>query len=272
MPVPMPRTYEELQHIASQLFGHDGCMRLYHQGSSLIYHPTQLSKVCDGDFVLVSRIDHRPHTPQDSPKVFASTFQSSFRRHPCQPQKRGVGFDQDSCLADRMKIGTMQSMSRYAADFIQHPASPRQPFKPPSALRLSDEPTGVSTYSREFHLPPHANDKPCVDRMQLQQTSILMASPRCKIETGTLYSASFKRSPMSPREAIPPVYSATSVKPFPSAFDPYTTYRSTFQVCNSPRQKSMRPAQGSNVPMDCQVPIGTSEYRQEFQEQNLEWA
>merc|ERR1712072_873775 len=57
--VVMPRSLPELQHVAAQQFGHHGCLRLFFKGTSLLYHPSQMKMLKDGDVVVVRRSMHR---------------------------------------------------------------------------------------------------------------------------------------------------------------------------------------------------------------------
>lgn len=269
--VPMPRSWAELQHTAAQQFGHGGCLRLYHQGTSLLYHPMQLKQLQDGDCIAVHRCEsHRPITPADSPKVLTTTFQSSYQKHVTQRPKLGVGADYQSCLTDRMK-GSMQGMSRYAADFVKHPLSPRVAFKPPSAIEMHNEPMGTTSYSREYTFHKDAIDAAHADHTAVRASSLLLASPQGAFEGCSNYTDNFKWHANSQREAAM-TDSTSSVQPPPSVFSGMTTYNSNFQNCSGvERQRICKPLgkavfESSEAPFD-----GTSEYRNQYHERPLTW-
>merc|ERR1712159_561036 len=61
--------------------------------------------------------------------------------------------DHVSNLTERTKNTPLDGMSRYALDYVKHPYAKPDPYQPPNALDLHDEPLGKTTYRREYLTP-----------------------------------------------------------------------------------------------------------------------
>lgn len=281
VPVPMPRSLPELLHSAAQIFGHGGALRLYHRGSILLYHATQMNQLQDGDLVVVSRTaSYRPVTPAITPRVM-STQQADFQKRAFQAPALSAAPDYESILTDdmrKLKGVPIEGMSRYASDFVLHPLSPRQPpLRQTATLGFDDKsPMATSSYGREFFWQEVGLSPSGFDLQAKRESSILQASPSSRFDGRSSYTSDFTRSePVSPREVIQPVQLA---KLPPIAFSAISTYGSDFKLTGSfqqllsGRQPSARPKRAE---MPNQPFVGTSEYRGEYHEEAIadrEWS
>jgi len=279
VPVTMPRSLPELLHTAAQMFGHGGALRLYHRGSTLLYHASQMSQLRDGDLVVVRRTaSYRPVTPAITPRVL-STHQADFQKRSFQAPALSAAPDYESTLTDDMRKlrgVPIEGMSRYASDFVIHPISARQPtLKQTATLGFDDKsPMATSSYGREFFWqePPHT----IAAQAKKESSNILLASPTSRFDGRSSYTSDFTRSePVSPRELIQPVQLAKLPE---IAFAAVSTYGCDFKMTGSSkqllsgRQPSARPKRAE---MPNQPFVGTSEYRGEFHEEAIadrEWS
>lgn len=259
--VSWPLSLPELQHTAAQNFGHSGCLRLYHQGSVLLYHPMQLTQVQDGDIIIVRKSDsHRPST-SGTPRM-QSTHQADFIKHSMDKYKGHVGADYESCLTERTKGAVLDGMSRYATDYVKHPILPCQPYQPPAALHLINAKLDTSTYKREFPWREGGARAKGVDDKAVRESSLSMASQMEKFAGDSSYSIDYPKRPYtSPRATMVPT---VSVKPPPTKFSPDTTYSNDFKKLAVNRHRGVKPSDTSG--MDPQPFHGTSEYRREYLE------
>jgi len=267
--VPMPRSLPELQHMAAQNFGHSGCLRLYHQGTTLLYHPAQLNQIQDGDIIIVRKSDcHRPPTAPGTPRAL-STHQADFHKHPVERPATTAGKDYESALTERSKGASLDGMSRYATDYVRHPIQPVIPYKPPSALELHNEPLGTTTYAREFPWRETSKRRALVDDRDLRASSLSKASQQERFKGNSSYSIDYpRRDYVEPGKLAmaPKALYESSVKPPPTPFVDATTYSSDFQKLGPGRQRSAKPkgdAMRMNEPF-----VGTSEYRREYDEKS----
>jgi len=270
--VSMPRSLPELQHQAAQHFGHSGCLRLYHQGATLLYNPAQMKQVKDGDVIIVRRSEiHRPTTAPETP---LSTHQADFKRRPFQRPASEFNRDSanyESILTERTKGVPLDGMSRYAMDFVPHPIETPVPFKPPNALaQISEEKLGPSTYSQEFPWRAITKQSKALDDQAVRESSLSLASQQEPFKGVSSYTIDYpRRSYVSPRELAlaPSLLFETSAKPLPTPFCAVSTYSTDFRKVTKPRTRSFRPKGDShnwNEPFQ-----GTSEYRRSYQEHDL---
>lgn len=255
--VGMPRSLPELQHMAAQHFGHSGCLRLFHHGTSLIYSPAQMGQIQDGDIIIVRKREcFRPSTG-DTP---LSTHQAEFVKRPFQRPATGSGSDYDSSLADGTKGERLESMSRYAIDFIRHPIEPQKPFKPPSALHLTNDNLGTTTYASEFLWREISQRKALVDDKAVRESSLSLASKAACFEGSSSYTIDYIRPATSggERATLPP----PPIKDNPVPFSAVSTYASDYLKLGRGLQRNAKPKEAHerlNTPF-----LGTSEYRREY--------
>jgi len=263
--VAMPRSLPELQHMAAQNFGHSGCLRLFHHGTSLIYSPAQMNQIKDGDIIVIRKSDcFRPVTA-DTP---LSTHQADFTKRAFQRPVTGSGSDYDSTLTDGTKGERLDSMSRYAMDFVRHPIQPRTPFKPPSALHLTNDRLGTTTYAREFPWRENSARKAVVDDRAVRESSLSMASMSQPFEGFSSYTIDYPRRPHTAAQEISTrPHTVDSLQPPPTPFSSDTTYNSDFKKLGRGRQRTAKPKaayERTNDPF-----VGTSEYRREYHELSM---
>jgi len=255
--VDMPRSLPELQHMAAQHFGHSGCLRLFHHGTSLIYHPAQMNQILDGDIIIVRKSEcFRPSTA-DTP---LSTHQADFLKRPYQRPVTGSGSDYETSLTDGSKGERLEGMSRYAIDFIRHPIEPQKPFKPPSALHLTNENLGTTTYAAEFPWRETSQRTALVDDKAVRESSLSLATHAARFEGATSYTIDYIRPATSggERATLPP----PSMLSDPIPFSAVSTYSSDYKKLSRGRQRNAKPKEAHerlNTPFS-----GTSEYRREY--------
>jgi hypothetical protein len=261
--VAMPLSLPELQHTAAQNFGHSGCLRLYHHGIHLLYHPTQMSQLKDGDYVIVRRSEHNG-TGVATPRML-STHQADFTKHPiCRPASVAGG-DHESILTERTKGERMNTMSRYATDYVKHPITPVLPYRPPNALHLHDDKLGTTTYLREYTWREGSKNKKSVDDQAVRQSSLSLAAQQAPFEGNSSYKIDYPRRPAPvPAQdiALPP----HSLKAPPTPFSAETTYGNDFKKLQVRRPRTFKPKgqDRESTPFS-----GTSEYRREYFEKEI---
>lgn len=267
--VPMPRSLPELQHTAAQNFGHSGCIRLYHQGTSLLYHPSQMRHLKDGDMIIVRKSDsHRPSTSGDTPRML-STHQADFQKYPLERPRNGKGNDYASILSEQMKGGPLKGMSRYAIDYVKHPMSAREAFKPPSALELHDDPLGSTTYKTEFPWRECSRHKSSIDDKAVRESALSQQDAGQRFDGDSSYNIDYKRNKVQKRDMEQAVVMSRALRAS-SLFCDYkefsgsTTYSADFTKLNAGRQRNLKPKENERAfePFD-----GSSEYRREYHEQ-----
>lgn len=254
----MPRSLPELQHMAAQHFGHSGCLRLFHHGTSLLYHPSQMKEVQDGDIIVVRRSDcFRPGT-SDTP---LSTHQADFLKRPYQKPVNGAGSDYDSCLTDDTKGVPLEGMSRYATDFVRHPFAARDTWKPPSALLLASKAKlGTTTYAGDFPWREKPARSKAVDDRAVRESSLSMASQAESFKGTSSYTIDYPRRAVTPR--VEYAKAPPSVVLPPSEFSASTTYGSDFKKLGCGRQRSAKPKAAYERTNEAFK--GTSEYQREY--------
>lgn len=257
----MPKSLPELQHIAAQNFGHSGCLRLFHHGTSLLYHPCQMKEIEDGDTIVVRKSDCFRPVAAETP---LSTHQADYLKRPYQRPRTGNGDDYESTLTDGTKGDRMDNMSRYATDFVRHPIEPRVPFKPPSALHLTKEGTGTTTYSREFPWRETNARKALIDDRAVRESSLSLASQKEPFQGSSSYTIDYPRRPLTAPEPIAFDAARESLQPLPTPFDGVTTYASDFQKLKYRKQRSAKPAAAQEL--IAATFTGTTEYRRTYHE------
>lgn len=267
--VAMPRSLPELQHTAAQNFGHSGCLRLYHKGTSLLYHPSQMRHLQDGDTIIVRKSDsHRPSTSGDTPRM-QSTQQADFQKYPATRPRDGRANDYASILSDQMKGGPLKGMSRYAIDYVKHPMSAREAFKPPSALELHDDPLGTTTYKKEFLWRECNRPKTSANDQAVRESSLSQQDAGARFDGDSSYRMDYKRNQVQRRDMEQAVVMSRALRAS-SLFCDYkdfsgsTTYSADFTKLPAGRQRSLKPKENERAfePFD-----GTSEYRRTYHEQ-----
>lgn len=141
----MPRSFHELQHKAVQLFGHSGELKMYHHGSVEIESPAQLSKVQNGDVVVVTW-NNRRLTDREFADLLKSTNQRDFIEHPLPKKRLEV-----PTTMPKMASIPFDGASSYKSEYVKHPLAKRESM-PKASLSWSPpkEPTGKSTYEDQF--------------------------------------------------------------------------------------------------------------------------
>lgn len=271
--VGMPKSLPELQHTAAQNFGHSGCLRLYHQGTSLIYNAAQMNQIQDGDIIIVRKSEvNRPATTAGTPRMM-STHQADFTKHPYARPVTRDGCDRESVLTDLAKGVPLDGMSRYALDYIKHPINPPVPYKPPSALESQRaEPLGTTTYKREFPWREGSKRSAAVDDKALRESSLSSQSVGEKFRGASSYSIDYPRLEGMQARAelarLPAELRASSLSMGESGFSSETTYGKDFQKLGNGRQRSAKPK--GDVARFGEPFLGTSEYRREYHELPLD--
>jgi len=269
--VPMPRSLPELQHAAAQNFGHSGCLRLFLHGKTLLYHPAQMNQILDQDIIIVRKTDiHRPVTTPGTPRAI-STHQADFTKPAYRRPTTAAGADNESCLTERSRGVPMEGMSRYAMDYVKHPYAAPTPFKPPNAFEMHDEPTGTTTYSREFPWREAAVQKACTNDRALRESSLSAETMGKPLDGTSSYRIDYPRRPYERPEELamdPLGLRKSSVgPPEGTPFAAVSTYNCDFKKLGIGKQKSCRP-KNTNTYMN--EPFqGTSEYRREYLERSI---
>lgn len=267
--VPMPKSLPELQHAAAQNFGHSGCLRLYHHGHTLLYHPAQMTKVQDQDIIVIRKSEiHKQAAAAGTPRSL-STHQADFTKHTYKRPKPLAHLDHESTLTNGTKGVPFDSMSRYASDYVQHPYAKPEPYQPPNAIELHTESLGKTTYSQEFTWRHNARARACRDDKALRESSLSEASKGHPLKGDSSYRLDYPPRPyVHPNELAmsPQALRQSSVGPAVSVFDSTSTYNADFQRLGPGKQRSCKPKgdfRTMNEPFE-----GTSEYRREYDEKH----
>jgi hypothetical protein len=143
--VPMPRSLHELQGRATQLFGHNGELKMYHHGSVAIEDPSQLNKIQNGDVVVVTW-NNRRLTKREFAELLETTNQRDFVKHPL-PKKE----IRASSQVPQMPSIPLDGVTSYKSEYVRHPLAKREACaKPSQSWSPPKEPTGKSTYEDQF--------------------------------------------------------------------------------------------------------------------------
>lgn len=255
--VAMPGSLPELQHLAAQYFGHSGCLRLYRNGLHLLYHPTQMKHLADGDVVVVRRSEHRPMT---SGQKDASTHQSDFVWHRPKTSARGCGNDWISTLSETTHGRPLDGKSRYAEDYVEHPLSREAPFQPPAALHLHDDKTGTTSYAEHF---PWRNNK--TPRRKTGNDYNTSLATDARFDGATSYNLDYKKPPLeysgAARALGSDYLSSLSEDQQRAPFDGCSTYYADYKKFDKGRQLTFKP-RGQELRKE--PFLGSSEYRRQY--------
>lgn len=263
--IGMPKSLPELQHLAAQNFGHSGCLRLFHHGTTLLYHPAQMSQIQDGDYIIVRKsesmaLPSRASTPR-------STHQADFHKRPFQKPRGPACTDEESTLTELSRV-PFDGTSRYTQDFTRHPIEEVVPYKPPSAIHLTNALTGTTTYSREFPWRESSSTRRAlVDDRDLRKSSLSEAAHSARFHGTSSYTIDYPRHEPAYVQGLANSAIVDSLKGPPSSFNAVSTYATDFKHLGRGRQRSAKPKPAYETSTD---PFnGTSEYRREYHELSM---
>jgi hypothetical protein len=147
--VPLPRSFQELQNKAVRLFGNGGELKMYHHGLLPIQDPSQLSKIQDGDVVVVTLGDRRL-TSKEFARLLLTTNQRDDVEHPLSTPKAPVVKPKPKLPAVPLPFDGVTS---YQSNYVKHPLDKYKPeaaAKPASTWTPQKSSTGKSTYEEQY--------------------------------------------------------------------------------------------------------------------------
>eukprot|EP00931_Biecheleriopsis_adriatica_P035079 TRINITY_DN20215_c0_g1_i1.p1 TRINITY_DN20215_c0_g1~~TRINITY_DN20215_c0_g1_i1.p1 ORF type:complete len:337 (+),score=50.93 TRINITY_DN20215_c0_g1_i1:61-1011(+) len=141
--VPLPRSFPELQKLATRHFAKSGQhnLKMYHQGKTVVTTAKQLANIQGGDIVVIANPEELKQVPT------VSTHQAHYTAHPLEERKPVVA------RGDAKEVLPFEGRSSYAVDYIEHPPQEHRSAAPPKAAwepGRAQEKTGKSIYSSHF--------------------------------------------------------------------------------------------------------------------------
>lgn len=261
--VPMPKSLPELQHVAAQHFGHGGCLKLLHNGTKLIYHPSQITQIEDGDTITVKHLDGFRTVPAEGTATGNSTARSDYQKHPPAPPRLPVGSDDQSTLTVQSARQRFEGMSRYASDFVRHVnVTPREPCKQTPSMELHTEPTGVTCHQSEFTWRKGEMRENLCDDSKSALTVAAVAAP---FEGKSSYNIEYVKHPRVKAELARPAhgFEASAGDASQDFVCQGSTYEADFREFPDFRRQSARPPRTRERPEPF---AGSSEYRRQYGE------
>lgn len=145
--VPLPRSLHELQKRAEQHFGHSGELKMYHHGTVPILRPEQLSRIRNGDVVVVTW-NNRRLNDRELADLLKTTSQAFYVEHPL-PKRKPQAAAQE--LPPSLPL---DGITEHKAEYVKHPLSARErAMRPLHSWSPRTEPTGKTTYEDKYLWP-----------------------------------------------------------------------------------------------------------------------
>jgi len=253
--VPLPRSFQELQNKAARLFG-NGELKMYHHGILPIQDPSQMSKIQDGDVVVVTLGDRRL-TSKEFARLLQTTNQRDYVEHPLSVPKAPVVKTPPKLPAVPLPFDGVTS---YKSEYVKHPLSKREAAaKPASTWTPLKSSTGKSTYEEQY---PWRD----VPLSEIRAPLPSREATRRKSEpfTGcTSYMRDYVKPPMEPKKPE----TASPARPRPRAASLPFEGKSTYEAEYTKKPLSPRPSQSLGPKVSTLEPLpfqGSSEYQHEF--------